>query len=177
MDASSYWAERKARESAIANELQHESDRGVAIVGGAWVEEELTTAIESLLHKDKKAWNNLFSTSRPLSSFSAKIDLACLLGVTTRQVTNQLHILREIRNDFAHKISVKNLSPPSFQSGGIKDKCMELKLASDEAGGNARERFIGACAAICSDLEWYVVMSESVPKSPAQVRVKGEVDG
>ena len=44
----------------------------------------------------------LFTGYGPLSSFSAKIDIAYSLNLITENLKGDLHILREIRNEFAH---------------------------------------------------------------------------
>lgn len=81
------------RSLALVTELQQQTDRGVAIVGVAWIEEALVAAIQAFLEKDKSAWDGLFRKSGPLSSLSAKIDLARLLGMTSNAITADLHIL------------------------------------------------------------------------------------
>jgi hypothetical protein len=50
---------------------------------------------------DKKLAGRLFKGYGPLSSFSAKIDLAYALKVTTLEIHNELHKIRDIRNAFA----------------------------------------------------------------------------
>lgn len=76
--------ESAARTEALVREPEAQTDRGVAIVGVAWVEEALTAAIESFLVKDKTAWTRLFHKSGPLSSLASKIDLSRLLDMTSR---------------------------------------------------------------------------------------------
>ena len=45
-----------SRSLLLVQELDNQSDRGVAIVGVAWIEEALTAAIHAFLEKNKNAW-------------------------------------------------------------------------------------------------------------------------
>ena len=87
---------------ALVEEMEGQTDRGVAIVGAAWVEEGLFAAIESFLHSGTQPWKRLFDISGPMSTLSAKTDLARLLGMISKVIWSDLHIIRDIRNEFAH---------------------------------------------------------------------------
>lgn len=147
---------------ALVQEIETQTDRGAAIVGAAWVEEELQASIESFLSKEKKAWERLFRKSGPLSSFSAKIDLALLLGIVSAVIASDLHIIRDVRNEFAHSILDKNSLSPSFSTPHIKDKCLALRCVEHEAHLDPRASFIRACAVLNSDLYIYKLVGESI---------------
>ncbi|HYD76373.1 DUF4145 domain-containing protein [Ramlibacter sp.] len=102
--------EAKEREQALMAELQRQTDRGVAIIGLAWIEEALQAALQSFLEDHRKARERLFSPSGALGTLSAKIDLARLLGMITSVIWDDLHTLRKIRNDFAHTAPAKVLA-------------------------------------------------------------------
>ncbi|MES2413169.1 MAG: hypothetical protein V4614_05165 [Pseudomonadota bacterium] len=140
-----------ARSIALVQELEGQSDRGVAIVGVAWIEEALVAAIHAFLEKDKTAWDRLFRKSGPLSSLSAKIDLARLLAMTSDAIHSDLHILRDIRNEFAHSVLDRDDSPLTFQSQRIRDKCLTLKCVRHEELTDPRHAFVRACAVLNSD--------------------------
>lgn len=140
-----------SRSLLLVQELDAQSDRGVAIVGVAWIEEALTAAIHAFLEKNKSAWDRLFRKSGPLSSLSSKIDLARLLAMTSDAIHSDLHTLREVRNEFAHAILDKNDQPLSFETPHIKDKCMSLKCVKHEELTSSRHAFIRACAVLNSD--------------------------
>jgi hypothetical protein len=93
---------------ALMEEMADQSDRGAAIIGAAWVEEAILAALESFLYAGTRSWDRLFDSSGPLSAFSAKIDLAHVLGLTTDGARSDLHMIREVRNEFAHEIAHKN---------------------------------------------------------------------
>lgn len=147
---------------ALISEMDGESDRAAAIVGAAWVEEELEAAVRSFLIDDKESVRRLLGKSSPLSSFSAKIDLACVLGMCTRAIAKDLHTIREVRNEFAHNILGKGNEKLSFSSAHIKDKCLALKCVAHESLVTPRVSFIRACAILNSDFYIHRFMGQKV---------------
>src|SRR5690606_22588339 len=95
--------EAQKRLGALIEEMNGQTDRGVAIVGSAWVEEALSALIEWFLHSDPKVWERLFKNNGPIATFSAKIDLAKLLGLISEIIRSDLHRIRDIRNELAHE--------------------------------------------------------------------------
>ena len=161
------------RSLALVAEVENQTDRGVAIIGVAWIEESLLAAIHSFLEHDKPAWERLFRKSGPLSSLSAKIDLARLLGITSNVVTSDLHILRDIRNEFAHSVLDKDNSPLTFDIPRIKDKCLALRCVKHEELSSPRTAFIRACAVLNSDFSFYAFLGQKV-SSGGRVVAKDE---
>lgn len=147
---------------ALISEMDGQSDRAAAIVGAAWVEEELEAAIRSFLIDDKESAKRLLGKSGPLSNFSAKIDLACVLGMCTRAIAKDLHTIRETRNDFAHNILAKDNAKLNFNSEHIKDKCMTLKCVAHEDPATPRVAFVRACAILNSDFYIHRFMGQKV---------------
>lgn len=159
---------------ALIFEIEGQSDRAAAIVGAAWVEEELESAIRLFLIDDKESIKRLFGKSSPLSSFSAKIDLACVLGMCSRVIAKDLHTIREIRNDFAHNTLTKDNAMLGFNSGHIRDKCMTLKCVAHEVPETPRVAFVRACAILNS--EFYIHRFTGLKVSESmQIFAKAEV--
>ncbi|MGH7860101.1 MAG: hypothetical protein ACREQY_22470 [Candidatus Binatia bacterium] len=79
-----------------------ETDRGAAIVAASLLDDLL----EQLLRRSMLpcASDDFFRGYGPLSSFSAKIDLARFLGLIGRGEYSELHRIRKIRNVFAHSL-------------------------------------------------------------------------
>jgi hypothetical protein len=150
------------RTETLISEVEGQTDRGAAIVGVAWVEEELQAAIESFLETDGKAWSRLFGRSGPLSTLSAKIDLARLLGMCSAVIASDLHILRDIRNEFAHSIAAKDNTGLSFKSAHIADKCFSLKCIAHESQFEPRHAFVRACAVLNSDFHTHRFFGQKV---------------
>lgn len=158
---------------ALVQEIETQTDRGAAIIGAAWIEEEINAAIESFLNKDKSSWDRLFRKSGPLSSFSAKIDLARLLGIVSAVVSSDLHIIRTIRNDFAHSILEKDNSILSFNTPRIKDKCLAIRSVEHETLCDPRVAFIRACAVLNSDFYLYKLICPNIGNA-SQIRAHVE---
>ncbi|WP_345295833.1 DUF4145 domain-containing protein [Luteimonas vadosa] len=173
MKIGDYSEEAQQRLDTLISEMSTGSARTVAVVGGAWVEEMLAAAIESALHPHKKAWEGLFNKSRPLSSFSAKIDMARLLGLVTDAIWADLHRIREIRNTFAHDIAHKtDNSVLSFASPHISDQCLAILCVAKENLQDPRHRFTRACARLTADLDMVRFFGTRVT-GPGQVTADG----
>ena len=114
----------------IFQELLNGSDRAVAIVGGALVEELLTRALKYFLRPDATSMEELFSFSGPLGTFSAKIRMGYHLGCYGEEVRRDLDILRRIRNDFAHELQA------TFSTQVIRDRTASFQLVDRYAADN-----------------------------------------
>ena len=94
-------------------EMKEENDRAVVIVGAANIDTLLRKLVESsLLPPMNKKEDELLSGDSPLSSFSSKINLCYRLALIDKELCQTLHILRKIRNSFAHEIKGCDLSIP-----------------------------------------------------------------
>jgi DNA-binding MltR family transcriptional regulator len=170
-----YSPEALERMQTLIDELNGQTDRGVAIVGATWVEEAISESLASVLPQKKKSWERLFKVDGPLSSFSAKIDLLHLLGLTSELIRSDMHRLREIRNLFAHKITHKNSSQKlSFSISEIKDKCFALKCIEHEQIVDPRVCFIRACATLNADMEMVRYFGGTLLNDVGKVIVRNE---
>lgn len=140
--------------TTLVEEINGQTDRGAAIVAAAWLEEALSAALESVLHQHKTSWQRLFAGNGPLTTFSAKIDLCRLLGMLTDMVRADLHIIRDVRNEFAHQIAHKEQHTKlSFETTHIRDKCFALNCVKHEEIDAPRAAFVRACAVLYADFE------------------------
>lgn len=151
-----------ARSLALVQEVENQSDRGVAIVGVAWIEEALVDAIQAFLEQHKPAWDRLFRKSGPLSSLSAKIDLARLLAMTSDVIHSDLHILREVRNEFAHSILDRDHTTLTFQSPRVRDKCLALHCIKHEGLNDPKHAFVRACAVLNADFSMHKFIGQVI---------------
>lgn len=102
--------------------VQKESDRGSVLVAVSMVEEILSSLLKARLLPSLDKTDELFDIGyAPFSSFSAKIDLAYRIGCINQEVRRSCHILRKIRNDFAHATDIKD-----FSNSGTQDRIKEL---------------------------------------------------
>ncbi|MBU1330984.1 MAG: MltR family transcriptional regulator [Gammaproteobacteria bacterium] len=83
--------------------LKKESVRGSVIVACAILEDKLESVLKNRLTDCNEKSDYLFSGGNaPLGTMSAKIDLAYRTGCISEKVRSGLHIVRKLRNDFAH---------------------------------------------------------------------------
>jgi hypothetical protein len=96
------------------NEMDSADDRTAAIVGLAFLENNLALAIMSRLRDmDETEQKDLFD--EPLSllgGFSAKVEIGYALNIFGKSVRSDLKRLNRIRNRFAHYLEVRNFDHP-----------------------------------------------------------------
>src|SRR5215475_7368755 len=84
-----------------ANLLPQGSERIIAIVGGALLEEAVERTLRERL-VDNTAAANLLKPDGPLGNTGPQIDLLCLLGAFDDKVRRAMGALCRVRNFFAH---------------------------------------------------------------------------
>ncbi|WBL75632.1 hypothetical protein I3J27_21605 [Bradyrhizobium xenonodulans] len=92
-------------------EIPKQRDRGAAIVATSVLEEHLLEAIQSKLDRHDPVEKKVFSGYGPLATFSSRIDMGLLLGLYSVGHHKRMHLIRRIRNNFAH-----SMHPISFKS-------------------------------------------------------------
>ncbi len=108
-------------------EFMKETDRGAAIVAAAMLEEVLKLLIRAKLVVAPKTDRSIIDGAKaPLNTFDAKIDAAYQMGLISKFMASDLHVIRNIRNKFAH-------SPigHTFESESIRDAVRALNEGSD----------------------------------------------
>lgn len=83
------------------------SDRANVLVGVSTIEIALRDAIIAKLSYSEPAFlNSLFSVNEggPLSSFSSKIKIGLAIGIYEKMFFEDLDVIRQIRNYFAHSV-------------------------------------------------------------------------
>lgn len=112
----------------IVAELETYQPRAMGIVVAAIVEDRLTTAIKVRLSRYEAAVVKSFLDFRgPAGSFSGKIDFGYLMEMYGPDTRHDLHIIRDIRNKFAHTAAAKD-----FDYQSVADKCKSLKLPDNK---------------------------------------------
>lgn len=102
--------------------LEKESERGAVIVSASLIDEALEELMKTKLIPSPERDDELFVGSyAPLDRFSAKIDFAYRLGIISLSTRASLHLLRKLRNDFAH-----SALRMSFESSSVKNRIREL---------------------------------------------------
>jgi len=106
--------EDKAEELAF---YQHDSNRAVAVVWPAIVENRLTDALRSYMRPDRRAADEMFSPNGALGTFGQKIRLGYMLGLYEKDLRDDLVLLSRIRNAFAPRVDIT-----SFEVSPIRDQ-------------------------------------------------------
>ena len=90
----------------MLDEILKGSDRACALVSGTYVEQCVAIFLKKhMIELDEKQEADLFFEPRsPLSTFSAKIELAWALGLISDDERGDLNCIRRIRNAFAHRV-------------------------------------------------------------------------
>lgn len=119
--AGMVWHIENGQEPAL-QELIHGPDRVCAIMAGALLdsrlEQLLATALPAL--PNRKA---IFANGGVLYDFKPKIEMAYAFGLVGPAAYNDLDIIRDVRNKFAHR-----MFEMSFNDDFGRDKCANLKL-------------------------------------------------
>jgi hypothetical protein len=89
---------------AAVRQLEHDSDRAMAVAVAAIVEIRLLDAIKNSLVNDQDVLNNLFQPDGALGGFKPRIYLAYLLGILTKEAMTETVGICLVRNHFAHKL-------------------------------------------------------------------------
>ena len=118
--------------SAFLREFQDETDRGAALVGAAVIDDRLAETLRAFMVSNNAASALLDGGTAPLGTFSSRIDATYALGLISAHEHSECHIIRRIRNEFAHR-----KHGVTFMDQKIRGLCDTLQ--SDLPGG--REKF------------------------------------
>lgn len=153
----------------VAKTLFQESDRGCVLVGAALIDEVLEVLLRSKLESEprivREVVNPLFITNGPLSSFWARIQLSYALGLINRGTYDDLEIIRNLRNSFAHQYG-----PVSLDATDVADKIDLLK-----SGDRYARAF---CAVVEEELEEIHFAAKKkgrpvdIPKGLSETRIR-----
>jgi hypothetical protein len=102
------------RHSAVIDEITNEaqSDRAVAIIGAAYFDLVLRDIIAAKLLPDAELMRTLFEDRGPLQDFGARIHLAYALRLFGRAAYDDLRVIKNIRNAFAHSAEAMDFNQP-----------------------------------------------------------------
>jgi len=105
-----------------SDEFKHLPDRAAAILLAATMEALLeATVLDALPNGSPDVHKALLSEAGAMGSFAAKIDLALALNVISVDCQKDFHIIRKIRNVFAHA-----RTEVSFATPEISEACAKL---------------------------------------------------
>lgn len=117
--------------------IKEESTRAKVILSACYLDELLDQLLKIMLKPNNEKNDPLFDGPQaPLSTFSAKIELASRLGAIPEETKKSLHLIRKIRNKFAHSLTECDFNDPE-----IKNWNKELHSLNDHATKERRATF------------------------------------
>lgn len=105
-----------------------ETDRGAAVLAGSHIENFLGLYLRSFM-VDQSLSDKIFGADGSLCTFSQRIDFAGAFGFLPQPLCAELHLIRKIRNYFAHhpKNACFSLSPVREWVASLRST-MEVEL-------------------------------------------------
>jgi len=157
--------ERLSLSASVHMSLEKESDRGVALIGAAYLDNVLIDLLQAHMIgvASSKEFKEFFKGFGPLADFSARIKAAYLFGLIGEKVYRDLEYVRKIRNELAH-----NPRDLSFDNKQIQEWCGQLRHYIYHKSKDARERFINTVATLESML-MLVIVDAKQAMSPSDV--------
>jgi DNA-binding MltR family transcriptional regulator len=128
-----YW------DNIFKREFEKESDRACVILSVAMLDRALETFLKARLVPISSSEDELLEGAyAPISTFNARIELTHRIGLISTQLRRDLHIIRKIRNDFAH-----NIEGCTFEDPSVRSRIIELSCSSSmmEALPEVRKTF------------------------------------
>lgn len=112
---------------AVHREFARETDRAAAIVAAAMLDEALRVLIDKRLVPAPSPERSILERhDAALGSFAARIDAAFQLGLISKYMARDLHLVRKIRNEFAHYPLEL-----TFEADAIRDRFRALDETAD----------------------------------------------
>lgn len=104
----------------MVREFAGESARGAALVAAAMLDLNLEDLLRACLIDDPAEVEYLLGTS--IQSYGSRIRLSYALGLISEDESNDLHIVKTVRNYFAHNLHV------TFEAAEVKSQVAQLRL-------------------------------------------------
>lgn len=134
---------------AFISEMANESDRGLALVAAAQIDELLGGVLKSFFCEGPDAEEKLLEGDKPLSSFSARTETCYALGLIDEHEYREITLVRKVRNEFAHK-----RYGLTFMEERVRGFCSTFRSSLPEGpvAKDPRFRFTNAVAQLTSGL-------------------------
>jgi mannitol operon repressor len=153
--------------ATFVEELRRESDRGLALVAAALIDDKLAETMRHFFCEGASGGKLIDDTNAPLGTFSARTEACFSLGLIDEFEYSEIAIIRKVRNEFAHA-----KHGMSFQTPRVQGLCSSLKSDLPKGANyplnDPRFRFTNA--AVCLALRLYhrpewVALERRKPKS------------
>lgn len=124
--------------TAFLEEFQRETDRATAVLGVAMLDALLEKLITQSVRNPMRVAESLLETTRPLGAFSARIDVAQAFGLIADDDAADLHVVRKIRNVFAHGLQGMHFAHDKVRDLTSNLKCVQAEFAYGQASKGGR---------------------------------------
>ncbi len=150
-------------------EFQGETDRATAVLGVAFLDEQIYQLLCAFFVDDDKESKEILGIEKPLGSFGARIRLAYCVGLLPHEDFEDLKTIKNIRNAFAHK-----LQGLVFADEEIIKECNKLRIVERLVPGVAshpRDRFTISVSLHCNMLAMARLSMSTKCKAPKAIEV------
>lgn len=153
---------------AFRHSLTGESDRGCALMAAAFLDAQLDQLLRRTFVANEHIAEDLLGPSKPLGTFSSRIDLAFMLGFLSEHERRDLHLIRKVRNDFGHDPSLL-----TFEHPPIASRCRELTHSYHEADARPRGHFTSAVFGILATIDIAILRAKHMNQRPHREITEG----
>ena len=148
-----------------------------AVLGSSSVEHELELSLRKRIpRRDETLWKVLTADVGPLSSFHRKIEMAYALKIVDEKTRNDLHIVRNVRNAFAHARRLMDFNHPLVVKELRSAKALFKKDTKDTRSMPMRRIYQSAFLILCLRLTLKLIKKRTGRiKTSAYARLLGGV--
>jgi DNA-binding MltR family transcriptional regulator len=114
--------EFQGRENFV-DEIHGKSDRAVAIIGAALLDSHMEQLLTSFFVDDYDEARALLGSDRPLGTFGARIRIAYLLGLISKEERDDLWAINQIREFF-----IREMGELTLADDPLREWCFVLRL-------------------------------------------------
>jgi DNA-binding MltR family transcriptional regulator len=114
--------------------LNNESDLGVVLVAASYIDASLGALLQRFLMESSVATKLLDVKSGPLGSLAPRADACYCLGLVDKWLYQDLLIIAEIRNQFAHHHLALSFAVPE-----VAQQCEKLAYVANLKNGNTNK--------------------------------------
>jgi len=156
----------------LAEMLFRESDRGLVIILGSWIEDSLLDKISEKLVPMNQTERKAFIERGPLRDFHARILMARALGILSEADKAVLETIKAMRNACAHCRRDISFQTPELRAvlvSMLSDNDRRIVEASPKSAFVPKAAFITVCSFVLG-----IVRGETVDEASARIKLANE---
>ncbi len=140
----------------FAKQIGAESDRGAALVATAFLDHLLGALIESFLLDDASLAQDLLrGPLAPLGGLASKTMAAYALGLISDDERHDIDLMREVRNRFAHRLSLDSFDSPEVADfiRSLTVPALARRVLPNPVALSPRQLFVNTAAMLSTFLD------------------------